>query len=314
MISALVIIRTPFQAWIASRVLAAECVEKYDLLYFTQDNAPEDRNYFSELATSAEKSSYLYARKRRFNIFNHLEFRWQARAWFERKSYDIILLGSIDAFIPNAISCIQSGELVTFDDGTANFNELSIYHIDNGSWRDKTYRYLFGAAKISTIKSRISRHYTLYPNFKNIVESARLKDVSKWLLRDVNILGNLNYQFPITYFIGGTFSDDLTPENCLELESYLRTLDIQFYVHHPREYCPLNIGVPGLNKHGLIAEDAILRHANGQPIHLVGWFSTVLFNMSSIAQRSTMLLFKSDPNSEHMATLARQSGCEIVFI
>ncbi len=224
------------------------------------------------------------------------------------------MLASIDAFIPNAIAFNQSGELVTFDDGTGNFNKSSIYYIDYFGWRAKIYRYIFGTANLSKVKKRIARHYTLYPNFKNIVESARLRSLPKWPIKDINSLDKFDYQSPKIYFIGEPFGEDLTPEHIRTLESYLRTIDIHFYVRHPREQHILNIGVPDLDKHGLIAEDAIQRHAQSHPIHLVGWFSTVLFNMAAIAQRRTMLLFKSDPNTEHMATLAHQAGCEIVLI
>lgn len=312
--SALLIVRTPLQAWIAARVLAAERVKMYDLLYFTQNDSPEDRNYFTELCGKAETATYLFAKKRRFDILNHLDFRWQARAWFKEKSYNIILLASIDAFVPNSIASNQSGELVTFDDGTGNFTESSSYFVDNGGWRAKLYRYLLGAASISKIASRTSRHYTLYPNYKNIVESARLIDSSKWLIRDASFLKHSENANPITYFIGGPFSEDLTPNDIRALESFLRTMDINVYVRHPREHNVLKIGVPNLDKQGLIAEDAILRHAQGRPIHLVGWFSTVLFNMAAIAQRSTMILFKSNYNSEHMARLARRAGCQIILI
>lgn len=314
MSSALLIVRTPLQAWIASQALAAERIEKYDLLYFTQNDSSEDRYYFGELKKNSLVAEYFYAPIRRFSIIGHLNFRWQARHWFRDKAYDVIMLASIDAFIPSAIASRQSGELVTFDDGTGNFNRLSIYHVDNLSWRGKWYQYLFGASNLNLTKKRINRHYTIYPDFENIVERDRLRILNKPTALYIKSSHTSHNQKLKTYFIGGPFEEDMTRKQIYVLEKHLRTLDIDFYVRHPREKNMLDINAPTLDKQGLIAEDAILRNAQDQPIHVIGWFSTVLFNLAATAQRSTILLFSSNPQTDSMAALARRAGCEIVLI
>jgi hypothetical protein len=98
------------------------------------------------------------------------------------------------------------------------------------------------------------------------------------------------------------------------LQDYFRTLDIDAYVRHPRETHPLDIGAPYLEKNGLIAEESIVQSAGDRSIHLVGWFSSVSLNLGSIASRRTMCLISSADESELMARLAAQAGCDVVLI
>jgi N-acetyllactosaminide alpha-2,3-sialyltransferase len=310
--SALLLIRTPLQAWIAKRVLKAESVRSYDLVYFTHNDSYEDLHYFKELANEANRTQYCYAPVKRYDIFNHLDFYSQTASWRQQRKFHIVCLASIDSPVINALAAFHAtSECVTFDDGLANIMLSGAYYRDAVSLRLRLYKRFFGATDLSSIKSRIIRHYTIYPGFQNIVEKSHLRYLDGFC-HEQNQPSSLSV-FK-TYFIGQPFEEALCPDQIVSLKVYLRGLDIDYYVRHPREQSILNIGVPVLDKHGLIAEDAILRHAQGHPIHLVGWFSTALFNMAAIAQRRTMLLIKSDPNSEHMATLARQAGCEIVFI
>lgn len=310
--SALVLLRTPLQAWVASQVLKVEGVAQYDLLYFTHNDASEDRRYFHELAADANEAKYCHVPVRGFDILAHLDFYYRTLYWRRTQTPDMILLASIDAPVINALATVHNkSELVTFDDGLANILPSGTYHLDTASLRMRLYRTFLGATDLKTIKKRIARHYTIYPDFENIVEKSHLRYLDGWR-HDQNQTCNaagLN-----TYFIGQPYQEALRPKQISALETHLRTMDINYYVRHPRERTILDLDIANLDKQGLIAEDAILRHAQGHPIHLVGWFSTVMFNLAAMVERSTMLLFKTDPSSENMADLARRAGCEIVII
>jgi N-acetyllactosaminide alpha-2,3-sialyltransferase len=310
MTTALLLLRTPFQAWIAQQVLQQERVQAFDLLYFTQNDAPEDRYYFEKLASSATKAKYFYAPIRDFDIFGHLDFRRQSSDWLRDCNRDIVLLSSIDAFIPSAITRRQSGELITFDDGTGNFNNASLYHVEALSCRSRVYRWLLGAENLERTKRRIARHYTLHAQFPNIVEAGRLRSLESWSAPKSCI----RKQALKTYFIGAPFEEELNRDQINSLESYLKELPIESYVRHPRERFPLDIGVPFLDKRGRIAEDAILADASGHQIHLVGGFSSVMFNLANVAASKRILFSGASTNTLHLETLARQVGCDIVLL
>jgi beta-galactosamide-alpha-2,3-sialyltransferase len=308
----LLLIRTPLQAWLARQVLQAEVIADYDLVYFTHDDSSEDRHYFGELAARANESQYCHVPVWRYDILSHLYALYQTHSWRHRQSPDVVVLASINSLVINALAAVHaSSELVTFDDGLANILPRGTYHCDKSSIRMRLYRSLLGATDLDAIKNRISRHYTIYPDFDNIVEVSHLRYLVGWRRDENQTSAPRNVR---TYFISQPYEETLTFDQVRALEAHLRTIEINCYVRHPRERRVLDIGVPNLDKHGLIAEDAILRHAQGQPFHLIGWFSTALFNLSAVAQSSTMLLLHSDPNSHEMASLACRAGCKIVLI
>ena len=309
--SALLLLRTPFQAWIAEEVLRAEGVLEYALLYFTQHDSAEDRHYFSRLAEGSQLAKYCYAPVRPFDILGHLDFRRQVGGWYRDRGFDLVILASIDSFVPNAIARRQrSAALVTFDDGTGNFNSQSIYHVDRLNRRGRLYRRMLGATDLKSTRVRIARHYTLYPQFTNIVDPDRMRTLAGWQTDNDGSTG----EGTRNYFIGAPFEEVLTANQMRLFEDYLRAQKIDYYVQHPRERTILEIGVPLLDKRGRIAEDAIMLNAVGFRIHVIGWFSTVLFNLGATAQRRTMVLFRDDLRSAHIAQLAEQAGCETVFL
>lgn len=308
--SALLLIRTPFQAFIARQVLIEEKVSSFDLLYFTQNNSSEDLYYFDLLSSGSVNAEYFYAPKRKFDILGQLDFRLQARSYFQDKNFDFVLLASIDAPVINAIASRQSAELVTLDDGSANIFSLGHYHVDSTNWRGRIYRKLLGGACLSDFKRRIARHYTLYPQFENIVEPERLRTLDGV---DGQPAGRQQGSIR-TYFIGAPFEEVMTASQIKVFQSYLRSQQIDYYVKHPREDHPLELDIPLLDKAGRIAEDAICRDADGADINIIGWFSTVLLNLGGLAKRRTMILFASDSGTSLMVELGKEAGCEIVML
>lgn len=316
--SALLLVRTPLQAWIAEQVLRAEAVTSYDFIYFTHNDSSEDRHYFNRLSASADHAQYCYAPTRRFDIFGNLDFYWQTKKWHHDLGHEITLMASIDSHLINAISKQQvTSELITFDDGLANILPSDRYSKDNISWRSRIYRKFLGASDLAITKHRIAYHYTLYEKFDNIVESGRLKLLSGWNFngQSRNIEKDVGALQPIkTYFIGQPFEEAMSAEHVNILENYVKTLGIDIYVRHPREVQPLDIRVPFLEKADDIAENAILRDAKNCEIHIFGWFSTVLFNLNLMAIQRTMILMQADPVSSNMAEMARKVGCEVILL
>ena len=303
----MLLLRTPLQAWIARSVLCAEQVDIFDLVYFTEDDSAEDRAYFRQLATRANAAQYVFVPRKKFSLATQAEFRKRTYRWFKSQAYDLVLLASIDAYIPAAIAARQAGTLITFDDGTANINRTSSYFQVSSGLRELLYRRYFGAPSIVSLRDKSVRHYTLHPELPNIVERPRLRAVRGWLKND----SARACRGCKTYFLGQPFDDVLTRKQRFRLESYLRHLSIDFYVKHPRENKVLRIGVPLLQKGGMIAEDAIVKDAGEYGINLIGGFSSALFNLAAVAQRRTMLVFGNSAQTRAQVQLAKQVGCEV---
>lgn len=305
--SALLILRTPFQAWLSEYVLSEEQVSCYEVLFFTTNDSPEDRHYFKKLAANARRAHYCHAKAGKSSLATQLTFFRQSAAWRRDGQYDITILSSLDASFVGSIARQQTGQIVTLDDGTANITPASIYHTGAFPWRDRLYRAALGCESLEHLKSRIARHYTLLPAFGNIVDRARVRTINSTLRRQATSTAVR------TYFIGAPFEEALPETHVTRLREAAKGLPIDLYVPHPRERrCPL-IDAPLLEKSGLIAEEAILKDAGTSQIHLFGWYSSVMFHLSGFAGKRTLLL-PPHRNLETMKAMGVQAGCEVVLL
>ena len=307
---ALLVIRTPFQAWLAQRVLEKEKVSNFDLVYFTQNNSDEDKHYYTQLSIQASRSQYIFIQRQRFDIFAHILFKLKAIKWYFFKHYDLVMYASINALVPNSlVSKYNKSELITFDDGAANIVKQGIFYNESDTLRAKLYRIILGANSLNFIKKRIKRHYSIYPNNPNIVESDRLIHLDGWEGDSNRVPDEVR-----TYFIGAPFEEVMNSDQIARMVSYIKKLDITAYVAHPRERKVLDIGVKQLNKNGRIAEDAVIADAEGRAIKLVGWFSSVMFSLEAVCIQRIVLLPKDSPQSIEFAEICKKSGCHPIFI
>lgn len=308
----LLLVRTPLQAWVAERALAAEGLGSFDLLYFTHNNSEEDRHYFGRLAQDARNARYCWAPARRFDVLSHLDFYRQTLPWKRRSTYDQVMLASINSPVINALATHHGlSELVTFDDGLANIVPDGIYQNANDSLRARLYRRALGAVPIETLKQRICRHYSIYPEFDNIVEATKVRKLAGWRRA---VAGTRADAELVTYFVGQPFEEALSTAQIEQLQAKLTSMQISFYVRHPRERQILHIGASPIEKDGRIAEDAILRHANGRRVHVIGWFSSVLFNLAAAVDQCTALLNAASPETPQRRAMALKAGCFVDYV
>lgn len=307
---ALLVIRTPFQAWLAQKVLEKEQINIFDVVYFTQNDSEEDRHYYSQLSKNSNRSDYIFVRPQRFDILSHFVFRLKAHKWYQKENYDFVMYGSINALVPNSlISKHKYAKLITFDDGAANIVNNGIFYSDLSSNRSKIYRLAIGAVSLNTIKRRISYHYTMYKDYGNIVEKEKL--------RYIDYFEKSKYkksETTKTYFIASPFEEVMSQEQIKRLEIYSKDLKIDFYVTHPRERNILNLGTEILDKKGKIAEEAIIADAQDASIVLVGWFSSVMLNIGPLCKECIVLLPKDSIQTPKIFELSKNSGLTPVLI
>ena len=308
---ALVLIRTPFQAWLFEKIIEEECLTQFDLIYFTQNLSNEDQWYFKKLSQRSKNNYLIFVSRKKFDILNHLGFWLKTKNLNLQKAYDIVFLSSIDSLVLNAIASEKYyKELVTFDDGTGNYNCESIYFDDYSRGRLKLYQKLFSTQSLGRIKSRINRHYTLHINLKNIVGRDRLLEIKGWVSstekKDDTCLNKEKI-----YFIGSPFEEVLTKDEIVNIENYAKKIGVDAYVKHPRERNALAIGAVILDKRGRIAEEAILDDAKGYEIILIGSLSSVMFNLSLCVKKRIILTNEKYSSGNYLLDLAVESGCVI---
>lgn len=303
--SALVLCRTPLQGRLVEEVLAEERVRRFDLLYLTHQNSPEDRRYFGRLSRVATRSDLIHVPPARFDVLNHLRLRARAGAFMRNLGRDLVILASIDNFVFSAIARKQTdSELVTFDDGVSNIVGSGIY-VESRSVRRRIYRAVFGAYGLTETRAKIARHYTIFPQFENIVPADKL--------RFVNVVGgrrDVSSSGPV-FFVGQPFHQVLTSDQISRLTSFLRNRHVDYYVRHPRELAPLDIDAPEIDKDGSIAEDAIFEACPGQRPTIIGLMSAVLFSISPEDAAKIMLVFEEERDASEFARLGVKAGCAL---
>lgn len=303
--SVLVMVKTPFQAWLVEKVLTEEGVSVFDVFYLTYDDSAEDIYYYNKLSLKCRNSEYFVINANRHYALTDILLKVKLWKWYRKYTYDTLIASSIDAlFVSLSVRKYCKSELITFDDGTANIHIDSCYHLESKNKKFLIYRYLMNGLSLEKVKKNIVKHYTVYKGYKNIVDSTKLFYLDGWsesIRRDKAKTK--------TYFIGSPFSEVMTENEISRLESYVRELDVDFYVNHPREHKILDVGVKILNKCGRIAEEAIIYDAGDCSIILVGWFSTVMLNLGPLCKSRIVLLPKESSLTPEAYKLSKKAGC-----
>lgn len=309
----LLIIRTPFQAWLAERVLEKEKIDNFDLIYFTNNNSIEDIHYYKKLALKAKRSEYIFVSPQRINILSLITFKMRSKSWYKYCQYNIILCASIDSFyITSLIRSNRNCRLITFDDGTSNIDTKSSYSYfkESKSIRDNFYRFMLNALSLGQVKSLIDRHYTMYDGYENIVDSSKLVFLDK-LKRTSYKKKNTTK----TYFIGTPFEEIMNDKEIRKLEGFLKNWECSAYVAHPRETRLLKIGAKILDKKGQIAEEVILEDAKDSSIILIGGnLSSVMLNIGHVCQEVIVILPQESKITPNISKMSIESGFKVTLI
>lgn len=309
MADTLVILRTAFQGWLARRLLEDLRIQSYDVLQISHNNAPEERAQFDLIAERARRAWFVNGRRSRFDALTQLDLWHRIPRAACKGSYGTLMLASIDApVIGGIVARHPNAHLITWDDGLANVMPTGRYQTEALSWRAHSVRWVLGTGPISSLKQKISTHYTMFPGYPNIVSPDRIKLVSM----SSKVAPLERGSSATRYFIGQPFEEALAPAGIAWLKEQVRALAPEWYVRHPRERHPLIDGVPELDKSGHIAEEAVARHADGRAITLVGAFSTTLFSLSGLAADVSMLLPRDLKDRDVVALMGKRSGFRII--
>lgn len=307
--------KTPLQARICLAIIEQKSLKNPEVIYSTQHNSGLDRRYFFELQKKTSLSTYLFfAPKKHLNILNYLYEIKKLYSMHPMNRYDSIYLASIDNLLFRfIIKKNPQATLYGFDDGTANITPSSHYFNPETSWKLKLYRKLLGVPSASIIKLSIKEHYSLYPNFQNIISASKIIPLTLTL---VSPSGDSQRNSPSkseVFFIGQPFAEYLDRKDIEILKAWLANQSIDFYIKHPRESQPITPNIPLLQKNELLAEDAIFEVANGRPI-IISAYSTVLFNVSSEMADKIYLSIANDEEEQRRLALIKKTGSTIIKI
>lgn len=252
---------TPLQVLIAQKIIALTGNQPYIAIYMSYTDNKKHRHYYELLSEESINSAYLILKnnsiKERLLTFNEVRNSYKELSLSEY-SIDNVYLASIDTmFVQYILSKIKFKNLFTFDDGSANVFENSEYFIQKKQSSAKlAFKKLIGIRfnTIEDVKKEVLKHYTIYPNEKNIIEH----------IEAVNIFENVpkmsdNKPTKVQKIILGQGLDTFIGEKNYKdtLMNISKSLDIKYFFPHPRENLNFEDWFEVIDTH-LVIEDYLI--------------------------------------------------------
>lgn len=306
---------TPLQAVIARAVVNHLEIQDYHVVYSTRRDSETDRRYAEMLASGTTEFGYSASVNAKFQLIRYMKRRWQLRRFFVRDEYRRIFVASTESLLFLAlIDRNPRASLYTFDDGAANLlahSKLRTARQRIAGWR----LHLGRCVRPVPLASLITRHYSIYKGFENIVEPARVTYIDPW--RNVMEGVCCDSAETTSFFIGQPYEDaignqSLTASELQDISTWLKTNIPDHYLQHPREVAPLQPATQHKSAPNLIAEERIFQIAAGRRPVIYSWFSTVLFNIGpEYADKFYLSTGRGDDEAERIR-LVEKAGCIVI--
>jgi len=290
---ALVLIATPFQAFYVKKILEKEEIKSYDLIYFRSRKFNQKNKYFYELALDANESRPCFSREYKYNVLKSINYAFCVGIFWLKKRYDFCYLASIESPIINSLARNKSKKIITFDDGSGNYNLQSEYFIAHTNKRDIFYAKIFGATPVDKFSERILRHYTVNKIHKNIVSDHSLIELNPF-----NCIKQNSHSLNETkrIFIGHVY-DAISADQVSRIKSYIKKIRIDYYLMHPDNTIDIiddHRHTKLLKDFEVLAEELIIGLYKTHPVEIYGLHTSVFYNLYDIDVKKTMIIFKDN--------------------
>lgn len=306
----LIICHTPLQVLIAKCIIAEQAQSTFHVIMFSYENNAKFRHYFQQLENICEQSQFIWLRPQQpisyFLALKKLVTSLQT-------SYDIVYCASINSLIVHyLLSHCQFQHLETFDDGTGNILPDSIfYHPPVLSLKQKLLRKCLGVSWNSRKIIANSRlHYTLYPQFDNIVQPTRAVS-----LIAPDIVEHNQSPVPNTekILLGQPILPDAA-ENARLFEQIATKFGIRRYFPHPREQQLPDLDI--IHSEQIFEDWIIQRISKHTTFELYHLFSTAGLNTAHLPNIRSLAVdignLNPSPVPEATRTLFARMGIETI--
>lgn len=303
----LIICYTPLQVLIAEKIIEFHSSEPfYGAMIYVSKNAKFEF-YSQRLEQKCVGFFSLHQHTDRLNLLKEI---MQIKSHFWGKKFDKVFVASInDIQIQFLLSSIKFNELYTFDDGTANIVDSSVYYVDEPNTPiRRSINYLFrNKYSVERLKSLSKKHYTIYPNFKNIIDHIQPVDLfnqSENEIEDSEKIVNILLGQPVY----------LDNQKNIELaQKVVKAFNIDYYLPHPREqYTVENVNYIDTP---LIFEDYMAQHYSNKKCRVYTYFSSAILNIkSSNIETVSLRIDVEQPDFIACYDLLEEMGIQIIDI
>ena len=310
--STLIFCKTPLQSLIVNRILeTSEENSKTYILYIPNNKSQFHKIYFDKI--QAKSKFFLEYNELYFSdTLSHLIRFYKLPKFFREHTFKKIYFASLGDLVLSLLLGRNSGcKLHLFDDGTFNrekdhfFNFITIVSLMKRS----IMFFLRGEKPLDTYK-KLSCYHTILPRSFSHWIDCRIDYINLFDKLNKKQLTKTSSSQNLRVFIGGFFDQPFKVALKPQYIQILQTFKADIHIPHPgnrtekfyirNDLRPLFLNYSFAN---MIAEEVIITLLNsGYKVHLYGFHSTVLFNMSkytptiSIALNADQYLQKNKYN------------------
>lgn len=268
----LIVCCTPLQVLIAEKIISLYPDEDFYGVIITPVLNEKYKYYYKRLGERCYKTYLINIKdySKKIIFLNALKIKWM---FYNLKFHRIFISNINDIIIQTITSKFKSAELYTFDDGTINISSHNFESFRCESFQKKLARFFLGIDEgVDSIKKRSCLHYTIYPDFPNIIQN--IKEIK--ILSEEPSCSISNFD-TIRIMLGqAIFPDDA--KNKRIIEKIIHDNGITLYFPHPLEKFYIEnvmyIDTP------LIFEDYLIKNFSRTKCVIYTFFSSAALNVA----------------------------------
>lgn len=300
----LIICLTPLQMLIAERIISLSPNQEFDLLVIAPSGNKKYRYYYQRLSKISKKSLYYETSP---GFLDFLKFIKELKLNKLHIKYQNIYLANITSrHIQYIVSKSKKSNIYTFDDGTVNIIQNSLYYSNSKPsklkriiWRIIGVRYY-----MKDIKRKSLIHYTIYDNIPNIINDTRL----------INLFDKKPEltctSKAVKIFLGQPLVEISNHYSSEFIRNVVESYHIEYYFPHPREK-ELPKGNYEVIDSDLVFEDYIVKFLKENPnieAHVYSFTSSCLLNISQIERVKPNFIYDDylELNFSHFYSFAQE--------
>lgn len=224
----LIICCTPLQVLIAEKIIDMNPEKQFfGVMLHTVENKKFDY-YKQRLQAKTDGFFSMVQHNDRWNLLKEIV---QLKARFSGKQFDTVYFANFpELHIQFLLSAIEFKQLNTFDDGTVNIVKHSHFLNDDPDTLVRKFinKVLGNKYSTATLRSLSAQHYTIYPDFPNIMPNTVA----------VNLIDNSiavsESSESVNILLGQPVYND-NSQNIELVQKAIKQFNIHYYLPHPRE-------------------------------------------------------------------------------
>lgn len=302
----LIICCTPLQVLIAEKIIDMNPEKQFfGVMLHTVENKKFDY-YKQRLQAKTDGFFSMVQHNDRWNLLKEIV---QLKARFSGKQFDTVYFANFpELHIQFLLSAIEFKQLNTFDDGTVNIVKHSHFLNDDPDTLVRKFinKVLGNKYSTATLRSLSAQHYTIYPDFPNIMPNTVAVN-----LMDNSIAVSESSE-SVNILLGQPVYTD-NGQNIELAQKAIKQFNIHYYLPHPREKYQVEqveyIDTP------LILEDYIAQEFSDRKCCVYTYCSSAILNIMNKSPNVEVVALRvesDDLGVQSCYDLFEQVGIQII--